>query len=107
MILTSTLISRERPTVEECLEHRWLKEKTENTQKVPKDPLTATANTTITVVAKQLPQEEDEPSCPLIIENVPLLRPSNGHHNGHGNNGVSAELPEEVTTTITTTTIII
>lgn len=86
---------KERPTVEECLEHRWLKEKTENTHKVPKDPLTATANATITVVAKQLPQEEDEPSCPLIIENVPLLRPSNGHHNGHGNNGVSAELPEE------------
>ncbi|KAL1377411.1 hypothetical protein pipiens_016284 [Culex pipiens pipiens] len=86
---------KERPTVEECLEHRWLKEEAENTHKVPKDPLTATANTTITVVAKQLPQEEDEPSCPLIIENVPLLRPSNGHHNGHGNNGVSAELPEE------------
>uniref|UniRef100_A0A1Q3F6X2 Putative serine/threonine kinase n=1 Tax=Culex tarsalis TaxID=7177 RepID=A0A1Q3F6X2_CULTA len=81
---------KERPTVDECLEHRWLKEE-DGTNK-PKDPL-VTAATTITAT-KQLPQEEDEPSCPLIIENVPLLRTSNGHYNGHSN-GTTVELPEE------------
>lgn len=83
---------KERPTVEECLEHRWLKEVDNGTNK-PKDPLEATIPTTIP--AKQLPQKEDEPSCPLIIENVPsLLRTSNGHHhtNGHSNGTSSAEL---------------
>lgn len=84
---------KERPTVEECLEHRWLKEVDNGTNK-PKDPLEATIPTTIP--AKQLPQKEDEPSCPLIIENsvVSLLRTSNGHHhtNGHSNGTSSAEL---------------
>lgn len=81
---------KERPTVDECLEHRWLKEE-DGTNK-PKDPLTTTIKSTL--VAKQFPQEEDEPSCPLIIENVPRLRSSNGLNNGHSN-GTSVELPEE------------
>lgn len=80
---------KERPTVEECLEHRWLKE--DNGTNKPKDPLAATIPT---IPAKQLPQEDDEPSCPLIIENVPLLRTSNGHHhtNGHSNGTSASEL---------------
>lgn len=79
---------KERPTVEECLEHRWLKE--DNGTNKLKEPLVATVPA---IPAKQFPQEEDQPSCPLIIENVPLLRTSNGHHhtNGHSN-GTSAEL---------------
>lgn len=81
---------KERPTVEECLEHRWLKE--DSGTNMSKDPLAVTIPS---ISAKHLPQEEDEPSCPLIIENVPLLRTSNGHHhtNGHSNNG--AELADE------------
>lgn len=79
---------KERPTVEECLEHRWLKEDTNGTNK-PKDPLAATIPT---IPAKQLPQEEDEPSCPLIIENVPLLRTSNGHHHTNGHSNGTSEL---------------
>lgn len=82
---------KERPTVDECLEHRWLKD---DGPIKAKDPLAA-ATTTI-VVAKQLPQE-DEPSCPLIIEAVPLVSEERKPHllrssnNGHTNN------PEEAT----------
>lgn len=83
---------KERPTVDECLEHRWLKD---DGPIIAKDPLAA-ATTTI-VVAKQLPQE-DEPACPLIIEVVPLVSEEKKPHLlRSSNNGHNTNNPEEAT----------